>query len=47
MDKPYGKNNGTVGGILYFQCEPKHGIFARLHRLTVEPLIDEDDENSY
>ena len=36
--KPYGKNNGTVGGVMYFECEPKHGIFARLHRITTEPL---------
>jgi len=34
--EPKGKNNGTVGGVLYFQCEPRHGIFARLHRLTHE-----------
>lgn len=44
LEQPYGKNNGSVGGVLYFQCEPKHGVFARLHRLTREPLIDEDDE---
>ena len=44
LESPLGKNNGTVGGIMYFQCEPKHGVFARLHRLTREPLINEDDE---
>lgn len=47
LHRPYGKNNGTVGGVMYFQCEPKHGIFARLHRLTIEPLIDEEDESYY
>lgn len=45
LEAPVGKNNGTVGGIMYFQCEPKHGIFARLHRLTREPLIDEEGED--
>merc|ERR1712110_1232778 len=30
LDQPNGKNNGTVGGKLYFQTEPKRGIFARL-----------------
>ncbi|XP_047135605.1 CAP-Gly domain-containing linker protein 4 isoform X1 [Hydra vulgaris] len=25
---PVGKNNGTVAGTQYFQCEPKHGVFA-------------------
>ena len=44
LDRPMGKNNGTVGGIMYFQCEPKHGIFARLQRLTREPIFDEAEE---
>lgn len=44
LEKPLGKNNGSVGGTLYFQCEPKHGIFARLHRLSREPLFDESEE---
>ena len=44
LDEPIGKNNGTVGGILYFQCEPKHGLFSRLHRLALYPL---QDPNSY
>ena len=44
LDSPVGKNNGSVGGVLYFQCEPKRGIFSRLHRLTVQPLVSERDE---
>ncbi|CAB4067833.1 CLIP1 [Lepeophtheirus salmonis] len=39
LDRPQGKNNGSIGGIMYFQCEPKRGIFSQLHRLTVSPLI--------
>ena len=46
LDQPTGKNNGTVGGKLYFQTEPKRGIFARLHRLTTAPLLIESDEES-
>ena len=38
LDQAIGKNNGTVGGILYFQTEPRHGIFSRLHRLALYPL---------
>jgi hypothetical protein len=44
LDQPSGKNNGTVGGKLYFQTEPKRGIFARLYRLTRSPLLIESDE---
>ncbi|KAF9161121.1 Kinesin protein 1B [Actinomortierella ambigua] len=28
LDTPTGKNDGTVNGIEYFQCRPKHGIFV-------------------
>ncbi|XP_061331361.1 CAP-Gly domain-containing linker protein 4 isoform X2 [Pezoporus flaviventris] len=37
LDKPHGKNDGSVGGIQYFSCLPRHGIFAppsRVQRLT-------------
>jgi dynactin complex subunit len=45
LDEPSGKNNGTVGGRMYFQCEPRRGIFSRLHRLSLVPLLYEEDEN--
>ena len=38
LDEAVGKNNGTVGGILYFQTQPRHGLFSRLHRLATGPL---------
>jgi len=42
LDEPVGKNNGTVGGILYFQTQPRHGVFSRLHRLALRPLQNEE-----
>ncbi|XP_035216530.1 CAP-Gly domain-containing linker protein 2-like isoform X1 [Stegodyphus dumicola] len=39
LDDHSGKNDGSVAGVRYFQCEPKRGVFARLHKLTRYPLL--------
>ncbi|XP_034249047.1 kinesin-like protein KIF13A isoform X2 [Thrips palmi] len=33
LDAPTGKNDGTVQGVRYFTCRPKHGIFVRADKL--------------
>ncbi|XP_074144388.1 CAP-Gly domain-containing linker protein 4 isoform X8 [Sminthopsis crassicaudata] len=36
LEKPFGKNDGSVGGVQYFTCQPRYGIFApptRVQRL--------------
>ena len=38
LDTPTGLNNGTVGGVSYFSCKEKHGLFSRAGRITITKL---------
>ena len=38
MDEPKGKNNGTVDGKKYFECEDKHGMFCRQSQVKILSL---------
>ena len=38
--QPLGENNGTVEGVSYFVCQPKHGKFVRPIRLHTSPLTE-------
>ena len=37
LDEFIGKNDGSINGIKYFQCEPKRGMFCKISKLTRTP----------
>jgi tubulin-folding cofactor B len=50
MDEPTGKGDGSVDGVRYFQCSPKHAVFIRADKVTVgdfpeEDLMADDDDD--
>ncbi|XP_041749648.1 CAP-Gly domain-containing linker protein 2 isoform X2 [Coregonus clupeaformis] len=41
-----GKNDGSVGGVRYFECQPHQGIFTRPSKLTRQPVGDGSEGHS-
>ena len=37
LDLPFGRNDGTVDGRVYFKCSPGYGIFVRPAKVTALP----------
>lgn len=52
LEKKVGKNDGSVNGIRYFDCQPQYGIFTTISRITKvlrdkkQNEIDSDDNSS-
>nr|XP_057920961.1 CAP-Gly domain-containing linker protein 1 [Doryrhamphus excisus] len=46
LDEPIGKNDGSVAGVRYFQCEDARGIFTRPSKLSRSPLPEKEANGS-
>ena len=44
LNEPYGKNDGSVQDVKYFDCAPNHGVFVRPHTITPVRKWDDDVE---
>lgn len=42
LTAPLGKNDGSVQGVAYFKCAPKHGLFVRPAQLEIVGMNADD-----
>jgi len=49
LDEPTGKNDGSINGERYFQCERNRGVFVRAEKIEVggfpELGLEDEDED--
>lgn len=46
LDEPIGKNDGSVAGVRYFQCEDGRGIFTRPSKLSKTALPEKEEKEA-